>query len=205
LVYADAVHIGDTAHPTRFMEICPSDGEPTFAALTVERCQIPISTVVVRKRVLVEAGLFDEELIRCDDYDMWVRAALRGAKIGYSRKVQARLFIGRPGSLGQSRARMAEADFIILEKLKKIVPATHPDRQLLERRAEEIRARYLLEEGKCQLQEQHFEKAKELISQANAYLRRPSLNLTLAGLAIAPNATARLVALWTRMRAGATN
>jgi glycosyltransferase involved in cell wall biosynthesis len=204
LAYADALLVGDQKREPRFSDTCPSDGDATFAALVQEHCQIPISTVVARKQALVNAGLFDEELVRCDDYDMWLRTALHGGKIGYSRKVQARLFQGRPGSLGQSRARMVEAYFNILQKLKNLLPATHPDRQVVDKRAEEIRARYLLEEGKCKLEERQFDKARELISQANSYLRRTSLRVVVIGLGVAPAFTARLISYWFRLRDYAT-
>jgi hypothetical protein len=57
----------------------------------VERCQIPVSTVEARKNAIVQAGMFDETLVRCDAYDMWLRTAFHGAKIVYSRTPQARL------------------------------------------------------------------------------------------------------------------
>ena len=79
------------------MQRCPSHGEATFSSLLVERCQIPISTVVARRDAIIKAGMFDETLLRCDDYDMWVRTAFHGAKIAYTRKIQARMPVGRPG------------------------------------------------------------------------------------------------------------
>src|ERR1700733_4802273 len=113
LVYCDGILMLD-AGERKFMDKNPSSGEATFEALIVERCQIPISTVVARKRTIVDAGLFDETLPRCDDYDMWVRSAFIGAKIGYTRKLGARFFVGRPGSLSQSKARMIEGYWNIL-------------------------------------------------------------------------------------------
>ncbi len=109
LVYANAVMVGDPTRYIEFMTRCPSAGEAGFEALVVERCQIPVSTVVARKAAILKAGGFDESLARCDDYDMWLRTAFCGGKIGYSRQVQARLADGRPGSLSVSPARMAEA------------------------------------------------------------------------------------------------
>ncbi|HSZ60852.1 MAG TPA: glycosyltransferase family A protein [Terriglobales bacterium] len=203
LVYANALLIGDPAHEQEFMERCPSNGLPTFDALIVERCQIPISTVVARRQRLIDVGLFDEKLPRCDDYDLWVRTAFSGAKIGYSRTVQARLFIGRPGSLSQSRAKMAEAYWSILEKFKQTLPLQDTDRAVVDRRAAEIRARYLLEEGKCKLGERQFDKARELIAEANGYLHKSTLSLTVLGLGIAPSATGKFLAFWNRMRHGA--
>ena len=204
LVYANALLVGDPAHETEFMEKCPSNGQATFGALIVERCQIPISTVVARKRALVDAGLFDEKLPRCDDYDMWVRTAFSGAKIGYGRTVQARLFIGRPGSLGVSSARMTEAYWCILEKYKRTLPLQDADRAAVEKRSAEIRARYLLEEGKCKLDERQFDKARELIAEANGYLHSSRLSLAVMGLGIAPGATTKLISFWNWIRNGAS-
>ena len=184
LAYSNALLVGNPEREVPFMEKCPSNGEATFAALIMERCQIPISTVVARKQTLVNAGLFDESLPRCDDYDLWVRSAFNGAKIGYDRKVQA-------------YSNM-------LEKFKRTLPLSDSDRAIVERRAAEIRVRHLLEEGKSRLKQRQFDKAREMISEANASLRQPSLSLTLLGLRIAPGATLKLISLWKRIRNGAS-
>jgi len=188
-----------------FMERCPSTGEATFGSLLVERCQIPISTVVARKQAIVKAGMFDEKLARCDDYDMWVRTAFHGAKIAYSRKLQARMPVGRPGSLSQSRAKMAEGYSTILEKYKQTLPLQDADRQVVEKRAAEIRARYLLEEGKSKLEQRQFDEARKLISEANSYFHKSSLSLTLFALSVAPGATVKLISVWNRIRYGASS
>ncbi len=199
LVYSDGILLLDSDQRL-FMDKNPSNGEATFEALIVERCQIPISTVVARKQALLKAGLFDETLPRCDDYDMWVRTAFAGAKIGYNRKVGAKFFVGRPGSLSQSKARMIEGYWNILEKFKRTLPLKDADRVVVEKRAAQIRARYLLEEGKCKLEERQFDQARELISEANDYFRKPSLSAAVFGLKIAPGATAKVLSYWTRMR-----
>ena len=108
LVYANALIVG-AKYQQEFMKRCPSEGPVTFPALVVERCQIPISTVVVRKSVIVKAGFFDESLQRCDDYDMWLRTIFQGAKVTYTRRVQAHLNSERPGSLGQVYGFVHEA------------------------------------------------------------------------------------------------
>jgi glycosyltransferase involved in cell wall biosynthesis len=205
LVYCNCVISGTSTRNRDFMSLCPSRGPATFQAIVVERCQIPISTVVARKSALVRAGLFDEGLQRCDDYDMWLRAAFHGAKIGYSRTVQARLYPGRPGSLGASNVKMVEAYWQILEKAKKNFPLTGGDREIVEQRAAQIRARYLVEEGKLSLRTGEFDKARALLSEGNAHLRRPRLSLLLLGLKIAPEATNRLVSLARRMLGGETS
>jgi glycosyltransferase involved in cell wall biosynthesis len=166
LVYCDGILMLDEGE-RRFMEKNPSSGQATFDALIIERCQIPISTVVARKRTLADAGLFDEKLLRCDDYDMWVRSAFIGAKIGYNRNLGARFFVARPGSLSQSKAKMIEGYWTILEKFKRTLPLKDADREVVEKRAAQIRARYLLEEGKCKVEERQFDQGRQLISEAN--------------------------------------
>jgi glycosyltransferase involved in cell wall biosynthesis len=202
LVYSNGMLIGGPRGEREFMDQCPSQGEATFAALIVERCQVSVSTVVARRQILIDAGLFDEKLPRCDDYDMWVRAAFHGAKIGYSREVQAKLSVCRPGSLSQSRSKMMEAYWNILEKTRRTLPLQDADRAVVDQRAVQIRALYLLEEGKCKLTESQFERAKELIAEANGFLRSPKLSIALLGLGIAPRATGRLISFCSRLRNG---
>jgi glycosyltransferase involved in cell wall biosynthesis len=204
LAYANAVLIGDPGRHVEFMEKCPSVGEAGFEALVVERCQLPISTVVARKAAIVKAGGFDEGLARCDDYDMWLRTAFYGAKIGYNRQVQARLADGRPGSLGVSPAKMAEAYWSILEKADKNLPLNPAQRKLVRDRAAEIRARYLVEEGKNDLSARDFPKARERFAEANYYCRQAKLSLVLFGLKVAPNATSRLFTFLTQRHNGAS-
>jgi glycosyltransferase involved in cell wall biosynthesis len=199
LVYCNCLALGDPNRPHEWMDRCPSRGPATFAALVVERCQIPISAVVARKSAIVKAGLFDESLVRCDDYDMWLRAAFHGAKIGYTRRVQARVNDGRPGSLGASTARMVEAYWKILEKAKQTLPLADSDREIVQKRAAEIRARYLIEEAKVQLRAGDFDKAKALFSEANSYLRRPKVSLLLLALEISPRATSKVISFARRI------
>jgi len=200
LVYCNCLSVGDPDHPHEFMSRCPSEGPATFLALALERCQIPVSTVVARKSVLIRAGLFDESLTRCDDYDMWLRAAFHGARIGYTKRVQARLADGRPGSLGASSAGMVQAYWRILQKADQTLPMDHNDREVVRKRANEIHGQYLLEEGKLCLRQGRFEEAKKLLSEANSHLRRRKISLILFGLSIAPGATNKLASLVGRIR-----
>lgn len=202
LIYSNALVIGNPEHEWKFADRCPSNGEATFAALIVERCQIPISTVVVRKTALVKAGGFDETLLRCDDYDMWVRAAFHGAKIGYSSKVQARLNAGRPDSLSEERGKMVEGYWIILEKFSRTLPLKGADRALVEKRAAEIKSNYLVEKGKKQLKAGEFAMAAESFHEANRNLKAPRLSLVLFGLKFFPALTRQLATFRTRVMSG---
>jgi glycosyltransferase involved in cell wall biosynthesis len=199
LVYSDGwVDTPDWSR--RFMEMCPSRGPATFEALVVERCQIPVSTVVAHRRALEKANFFDESLARCDDYDMWLRAAFWGAKVGYSREVQARFSGNRPGALGTSSIKMTEAYWQILEKTLQALPLDEKQRHLVQQRAAEARARYLLERGKVELGEGRLREARELLSESNMHFQKTKLTLVLLGLKIAPDATKRVVSFAKKIR-----
>jgi glycosyltransferase involved in cell wall biosynthesis len=198
LVYCDSLLVGDPEREAPFMVRCPSNGTATFETLVTEQCQIPISTVVVRKAAIVKAGGFDETIPRCDDYDMWVRTAFHGAKIGYIRKLTVHMYIGRPGSMSQDNAKMIEAYWSILERFKRVLPLNDAQREVVDKRADSIRTRYLVEEGKRQLGQREFAKARELFAEANQKLKAPGLSAVLVGLKIAPKATGHLVSMWSR-------
>lgn len=200
MVYADAELISSAHSRKTFMETCPSEGSPSFEALVIERCQIPISTVVVRKVAIIKAGLFDESLPRCDDYNMWMRTAFFGARLGFQRRVQARLYLGRPDSLGQSDVKMIEAYWKILEKAAQTLPLSEAQGKLVRERSREIHARYLLEEGKVQLRERQPEKARHLFEESNQHLRRLKLSVAIRGLKLAPHSASALIAMWNRCR-----
>jgi len=199
LVYANSL-IVTHEYEWPFMRSCPSQGEASFEALVVERCQIPVSTVVARKSAIVKAGLFDEDLKRCDDYDMWLRTAFHGARIAYTERVQARLAGSRPGSLGLSNAKMLKACWDILEKTCRRLPLDNGQCALVRKRAEKIKALYCWEEGKLQLHQSQFDQARASISEANQFLRMPKLTLVLFGLKLAPRTTRSLASYWAARR-----
>jgi glycosyltransferase involved in cell wall biosynthesis len=191
LVYSDSLIVTPEGE-WRFTQDCPSQGEANFETLVVERCQIPVSTVVVRKSAIVRAGLFDENLGRCDDYDMWLRVAFYGGRIAYTNAVQARLAGSRPGSLGLSSVNMLKACADILEKIDRTLPLSESQAALVETRGAEIKALYLWEQGKLHMFSRQFEKARDYISEANDFLRMPKLTMVWLALRLAPRTTRNL-------------
>jgi GT2 family glycosyltransferase len=204
LVYSNALVVDDPNHTRKFMDRCPSQGDATFCALVVEHCQIPISTVVVRRAAIIKAGLFDESLSCYDDYDMWLRTAFHGGKIGYTREAQARLSGKRPGSLSDSIHRIVAAYWSILEKALRTLPVSQAERKVITNRLAESKALFQMEEAKRHLQSRQFGKAKELFREANRHFHRPEVKLTVFALGIAPGATRKVIETWSRMRSGVT-
>ncbi|UFS62405.1 glycosyltransferase family 2 protein [Sulfurimonas sp. HSL-3221] len=80
------------------------EGVPKRAIL--QECFIPSPSVMVRKEVILEAGLFDEALPSCQDWDMWTRIIMKGYGVRVVKKVLTLYHKHESGSIGQSaRAR----------------------------------------------------------------------------------------------------
>jgi glycosyltransferase involved in cell wall biosynthesis len=205
MVYCDCMNYGGGPHDGKtFMRNCPSKGTADFEAFLTERCQAPISGTIVRRQALLNAGLFDETLAMCDDYEMWLRLAYRGARIAYHNAVLARLRIGRPNSLSASNARMLNAYATILSNVKKNWTLSPEQQKLLTRQLEHTQALLALEQGKELLKERKFAEARARLAEANTSLQRAKLTVALLGLRIAPSLTALVARNWTgsRMRFG---
>jgi GT2 family glycosyltransferase len=83
-VYTDAWIVGDTPLAgRRFMDLSPSSGDVTVASLLSNGCTVITSALVVRLDVIRAANGFTESLRRGQDFDLWLRLAMRGHCIRY--------------------------------------------------------------------------------------------------------------------------
>jgi glycosyltransferase involved in cell wall biosynthesis len=199
LVYSDLLLEGDSPLSGKtFMETCPSQGQATFDAVLTEKCQIPTSAVVARKQALLDAGLFDESLfvVGTEDYDLWLRLAHLGKKIGYQRKV---LGIRRIHSLALSanQHNMLSAWMHVLKKLERTLQLADQSRALLKATLKRACALHDLDQGKRFLASGNPSDALASLKKANEVLPSPKLWLVLLGLRYLPS----LVIFFVRMRA----
>jgi glycosyltransferase involved in cell wall biosynthesis len=194
LIYGDGPKAGQT-----FMKDCPSVGPVTFESVLAEQSQIPISGTVVRRQAVISAGGFDERLAMCDDYEMWLRLAFRGARITYHSDVLSRIRIGRPSGLSSSNSKMVAAFVTILLNVKAEWNLSVEQRALLTEKLRQEQALLALELGKEFLRKGEFGDARIQLEQANSHLRRGKLTLALLGLRFAPALTALTVRNWERL------
>lgn len=197
LIYGDAPQAGKT-----FMLGCPSTGPVTFESVLAEQSQIPISGTVVRRQAVINAGGFDERLAMCDDYEMWLRLAFRGARITYYSDVLSRIRIGRPSSLSSSKSKMVAAYVRILLNVEAEWKLSVEQRALLAEKLRQVQALLSLELGKEFLRKGEFGQARIQLKQANSHLRRGKLRLAICGLRVAPELTALAVRTWERVQCG---
>jgi glycosyltransferase involved in cell wall biosynthesis len=199
LVYTDGLIIGDTPFAgKRVMEICPSNGTATFESLLVEKCQVPTSGTAARKRVLIEAGLFDENFWRAEDYDLWLRVAHRGARIAYQRRVLWRSRV-HSGSLSSHITAMRAGEAQVLMKLERTLQLDPRVRSIFQDRISRAKAYFDLEQGRRNMVDRRFDDAQRSLMSANAYLRSKKIRLVVMGLKVAPRLTRWAAKAWEKL------
>jgi glycosyltransferase involved in cell wall biosynthesis len=184
LVYCDALLSGDTPLAgRRFMETAPSDGEVTLVSLIQQRCNIALSTVVVRRRPLIAAGLFDESLRRGQDFELWLRLAWLGAAMAYQRGVLAERRVRTAGLSGDA-VKTVERALNVLDRFGRDRALEGPARTALRIRTMALIDRLEIEQGKQRFLEGNFAAAQYHLSAAR---ERPlKIRLALLGLRLSP-------------------
>ena len=91
LACADAAFTGDAATQPTFMTAWMNDASPTgdvsFLELVDAKRSLVTSGVVAKRQPILEIGCFDESLRRGQDFDLWLRLSLSGARLSYQREV----------------------------------------------------------------------------------------------------------------------
>jgi glycosyltransferase involved in cell wall biosynthesis len=184
LVYCDALITGEMALPShRISETVLSNEEPTLLNLIREDCEIVLSTVVVRRRTLVAAGLFDETLRRGQDVELWLRLALRGARIRHQRGTLAERRMRADGRSGDSVADI-ERTLNVLERFGRANMLEAAARTVLRIRMMALIDRLEIEQARHRFVEGHFAAARYHLSASHD---RPwKVRLALVALNVAP-------------------
>jgi len=130
LVYCDYMLLKNDRPFARAFDMQPQSAIATFESLLVEDCAIGTSTAVCSRECIIKAGLFDEQLLRCEDFEMWMRMAACGAQIAHNSDVQVYHRINEAGlsadkwSMKRDRIRVYQkvaSSFSISERQQVIV------------------------------------------------------------------------------------
>jgi glycosyltransferase involved in cell wall biosynthesis len=194
LVYADALLFGDSPLAGRtFMDIAPSEGEVTFGSLVSGRCNVITSGVVARRRLVLEAGLFDEGLRNSQDFELWVRLVRRGARAGYQRKVLLR-YRYHEGSLSGDALNQIRRELRVLGKIERAYDLTPGEREELTRAIAVAASNLELETGKLHLAKGEYREAREAFRRVKPEQRNLKLKAALLLLSVAPGLLRRFYA-----------
>jgi hypothetical protein len=176
---------------TRFMSICPSEGEVTLTALLAQTCTVLLSSVVVRRAALVSAGGFDRALRRGQDFDLWLRMARRGASMRYHRKVLT-LYRRHDQALSGTALDAIERALHILRRTLERMPLSSAERTVAQRRVRVLESDLAREWGKELLRRGDFRAAREALADAVRDFRGWKVHGAWLGLYIAPQLVRKL-------------
>lgn len=191
LVYPNARIIGDDAPvELEFMKVSPSEGDVTFESLVRQQCTV-LTCVTARMSAIRDAGMFDESLRSCEDFDLWLRIVKRGGKIIYHRRILA-LYRRHQGSLSSDRVWMLRHLLAVFEKWARTKDLTPAELGVVNEQITVNRAELRLHEGKRALSEGGASAALVCFQKANQDMHRPKLALVIFLLRHVP----RLV-VWT--------
>lgn len=168
LVYCDGLLVGDSTLAGRtFMELTPSVGEVTFETLLGGICTVILSGTVVRKRAVVEAGLFDERLRYSEDFDLWLRVAQHGSKMAYQDAVLLCKRI-HADSLSSDCIGLHQSALGVLEKYKRRTGLSETTLSAMADQEAKLTAVIKLELGKQRLSHGDFAGSRQAFDEAHA-------------------------------------
>jgi glycosyltransferase involved in cell wall biosynthesis len=176
VVYPNATVIGDESDDeVEFMQISPSDGEVNFESLVRQKCTV-MTCVTARMKAIRDAGMFDETLRSCEDFDLWLRIVKNGGRIIYHRRPLA-IYRRHPGSLSSDRVWMTQHLLAVFEKCASNWALTDAEREMLNEQTTSNRAMLRLFQGKRALTAVGASTALIHFKKANEHLRSPKLAL----------------------------
>ena len=173
LVCANAMIFGDSRHAGRtfmdaYMIAAPESGEITFLdLLSAERCLIT-SGVLVRRALVVEAGLFDEALRNAQDYDLWLRISRQTTRLAFHREVLLRHRI-RGDSLSGDAINMNLRDLRVFDKIEDTYAFSSDERGAVSSVIRSRRASLEFENGKLYLLKDEYRVARDSFRNATAH------------------------------------
>jgi hypothetical protein len=195
VVYPNATFFGEAPLDTcgkTFMDCFPSRGVTNFESILLERCYV-FGGVTARREQLVRAGLLDETLRTCEDFDMWLRLCCAGAQFAYHHRPLVRYRM-RKTSLSHNRAVLAADRLQVLQKLAEIPGLSTSERKALDTALQRQQARIDFRLGRIALYSRNRDEALERLARCNRVMRRPKLALAVLALRYAPAVLYRYVA-----------
>jgi glycosyltransferase involved in cell wall biosynthesis len=185
LAYCDCVLARREKAFTRYFRVQPQGKIVNFDSLLLESCSIPTSTVLVSRDAVVKAGLFDESLRRCEDFDLWLRLAFDGRRMNYHPNAEVVHRVNESG-LSANALAMKTDRIRVYEKTLANFTISEGQARTIRGIIAGIRAEVKVAEMKSALAAGDYSCARVLAEQASTMQQNWKLSVASAVLAVAP-------------------
>jgi glycosyltransferase involved in cell wall biosynthesis len=168
MVYADALLFGDMLWPegTTFMDRSPSNGPVSLLTLLDMQATPVVSTVIMRKDLVMQVGCFDEaDRSIPEDYDLWLRLANAGARMAYQHKPLAK-YRYRADSVSASRVKLHDGALRVLRRLRQQIKLNAEETAALTRTEQHLQSTIALQQSKDLIVKGEVDAAAAILSQA---------------------------------------
>jgi glycosyltransferase involved in cell wall biosynthesis len=175
LVYCDALLIGASPNAGKtVMEINPSRGAVTLESLLKLDCSVITSCTVVRRKCLLDVGLFDKDRRCCEDYDMWVRIADHGGRMSYQHKVLALRRL-HSEAITADPSYVIDSQVAVFRKLGESLPLTSEHQAIVQKQIARCMAEIQLYRSKANLMAGKYTEAASGVRFANDFFQSRKL------------------------------
>jgi glycosyltransferase involved in cell wall biosynthesis len=202
LIYCSALMMGQSeTDRLALMESTPARNLVTCTSLLREGYTVFLSGVVARRETLLNAGLFDENFIHGEDFDLWLRMLKTGARMGFQRRVLLNRRL-HAGSLSYDALNHSEKGLLVLEKFRGRSDLSAQEQAAVDWRIKSFNAEVRLERAKRAVAGGDFEAAIEGFKVANEFYRSWKLRLVRLLLRLSPAVIAGAHKIRERRRLG---
>ncbi|MBA2620607.1 MAG: glycosyltransferase family 2 protein [Acidobacteria bacterium] len=174
LIYANALLFGNVDDKSEtYMLKAPSNGAVTTESLLSGRCNFLTSGTVVRREIVLAAGMFDELMPRIvsEDFDLWFRILKLGARVDYQKKVLLKYRVSPTGLSGDNIHRV-ERTISVFKTLERKYELTSAEKENLQTQLNLAKANLEIEKGKYNLMLENFIEARANFRRANKHYRK---------------------------------
>jgi glycosyltransferase involved in cell wall biosynthesis len=192
LVYCDSYIERDRVRVARAFEQQPQNLPITFEKLLTEGCAVTTSAVVASRQAILDAGLFDEQYRRCEDFDLWLRMCYRGARMDIL-PVVGIVHRMLPNGLASDGFLLKRAQIEIHKKVLATIPVSVEQKGLIQKLIGRIEGLCQLDLVKSYLREARYTEALAAAGRAATLLQDQRSRKVLVAVRIAPWITRRIL------------
>ena len=184
LVYANGVHFEENVPLGTTFASVPQSGQVTLESLLAEQCTINTSSVVASREAMLRVGLFDENMNRCEDFDLWLRLSYDGVRMSYDREVQVCHRLGR--GLSADRELMKRGRLEVYKKIAANGLLSQAQRSIIAAKLQTLEVEIQVELTKQALLAGNFREALSAAECANSRAHTIKLRVAELGLRCFP-------------------